>query len=152
MINASSIMGMYKAPVFESKVKIKDARVKYSDQFVLNTLIAFEKHKQFCIAEKESGVQRNTIRIWVNKYTVDNVLEMRAKARKVTRKFDENISVARRINIVKLASKGPIGPVVLSKELGFSGLTIRNDVRLLIKNGYLIDVSVRRDAILVEAA
>ena len=132
------------------KVSLDDSsrgkRTRYGNDVVHKALEMCRQNKNYGFVGKALGVSRNTVREWVSKYSLDDKSTLYKEIRNYEPAF-----VSRRKKITKLVTKNPLGSCEISKILGCTSSTIRNDILALINSCDIVNVSKIGNVRLVEA-
>ena len=116
--------------------KSRGKRTRYSNKVVHKALEMCRQNKNFGAVSEALGMSRNTVRNWVETYSLDDVSTLYKEIRIYQPAF-----IARRKKITKLVTKNPLGRCEISKILKVTSSTIGNDILALINTGDVVNVS-----------
>ena len=156
MIDA--IKRIYSVPVINVDTASDGKRTRYSNSDVKQAIALFNKLKTYGGVEKELGVSRNTVRLWVKKHATKSVMKnvddvYSAMVNKRLSKGANKLNkLARQDKLVELVVGKSLNTDTIVDLLGVTAATVRNDMIELISNGRIKDVSDNPYARLVVAA
>jgi len=128
--------------LIESSPKVKldgssrGKRTRYDNNVVHKALEMCRQNKSFREVSEALGMSSNTVSDWVKAHSFDDVSTLYKEIRTYEPAF-----IARRKKITKLVTKNPLGSCEISKILGCTSSTIRNDILALINSCDIVNVS-----------
>ena len=134
--------------VFE--VKHIDGRSRYTALQIVESIKEYERTGSCGAVERLTGVTRNTLKDWVARYSNKTTSEI---VMPTARLGKNRIHAAeRRRELLSFVSAKPLTTDSLVGFLNVTSNTVRNDIRVLLKNGSLVNVSECHKSYLVKAA
>ena len=152
MLSLDSVKFLYKESIVDGGNTSINSGANYKPAFIERALSLYESSGSLRHVYDKMGVCRNTVILWAEKYTIGNVEHERTKAKNRTISSLRVNRVTRRGKIIVMLEDSVMGTKEISKELNVSLQTLRIDIRAMLLNGELTDVSIRKDVILVRAA
>ena len=132
-------------------------RSRYTEKDKRRALALFDKLKSYGEVEKETGVSRNTVRAWQERYGANNTLKA------VDDMYKKNVNRStptgmgkvkpneRRNLLCDFIKNDAFGVPDLAEALKVTTMTIRNDILYLIAHERIINISQNKKVYLVKA-
>lgn len=134
----------------ESIAKHIDGRSKYTALDVTNSIAEYNRTLDYGAAERLTGVTRNTLIDWIKKYGSEGTDQITIKKPVLGR--NRIHASLRRDNLLALVKVDCKDSESLAVVLGVSSNTVRNDIRKLLNDELLVNLSENPRSYLVRAA